>query len=247
MVKNSIDQVAPAAWQSLARRHIFFGHRSVGRNLVEGLERLLASQDSPALVIHRRKAPGASGSPGLYELDIGSNRIPATKDLAFANILASGFGDIPGAIAMQKYCYVDVGPKTDPVRLFDQYAAHVARCRKRHPGLTWVHFTIPLQTVPGGVYETIGNWVGAPTHASLNASRERFNDLMRSRYGATEPVFDIAAMQSTRADGGQVLRRYRGSLVRTMAPEWTDDGGHLNEAGREWVAAPFLTFLASLP
>lgn len=246
MAPDFMCRVTPDAWRALVGRRIFFGHRSLGRNLLDGIEHLVAKQDAPVLSIYRNQSPVVSSSPGLYELDIGTNRMPATKDAAFAKVLADGFGDEPGAIAMQKYCYVDVGPDTDPVKLFNQYSAHVGRLRERHPGLTLVHFTIPLQSAPRSMSETITGWFGAPTRLSLNARREQFNEMVRGRFGGREPVFDIAAIQSLRGDGHRERRRYRGEAVAAMAPEWTYDGGHLNDAGREWVAAHFLALLATL-
>jgi hypothetical protein len=246
-VYGLLEAVPAHAWQALSRRRLFFGHRSVGRDLVEGLERLVPKYCVPPFAIHRRRSPAESRDPGFYELDIGSNRSPMTKDAALAAILEQGFGDEPGAIAMQKYCYVDVGEYADPAQLFDQYRAHMTRLRQRHPRLTLVHFTIPLQSVASNFPEWLAGWAGIATRSSMNARREAFNDLIRRQFAGKELLFDIAAMESTRADERRAVGRYRGAKIPALAGEWTYDGGHLNQAGKDWVAANFLAFLAALP
>lgn len=245
-VSDLLEAVPEQVWQSLSRRRLFFGHRSVGRDLVEGLERLVPKHCVPPFSIHRRRSPAESRNPGFYELDIGSNRSPMTKDAAFASILEQGFGDEPGAIAMQKYCYVDVGEKTDPVQLFDQYQAHTTRLKQRYPELTLVHFTIPLQSVATNFLAWLAGWAGIEKRSSMNARREVFNDMVRRQFAGEEPLFDIAAIESTRADGRRAVGRYRGAKIPALAGEWTYDGGHLNQSGQDWVAANFLVFLAAL-
>ena len=60
-------------------------------------------------------------------------------------------------------------------------------------------------------------------------------------------MFDLAAYESTGPDGGRAGVMRDGQAIPALAPGWTDDGGHLNAAGRQRIAEQFLAFLAHLP
>jgi lysophospholipase L1-like esterase len=80
--------------------------------------------------------------------------------------------------------------------------------------------------------------------AVLNAKRNEFNALLGQEFGAIDPIFDLAQIESTRPDGSRAYFQRSTESVFTLAPEWTYDGGHLNAAGRRVVAERFLAFLA---
>jgi hypothetical protein len=70
---------------------------------------------------------------------------------------------------------------------------------------------------------------------------------MREAYAGRAPVFDLAVLESTRPDGSRVSYTQGADTVYTLAPEYTNDGGHLNEAAKRMVAEQLLIFLARLP
>jgi hypothetical protein len=247
MTKAAIADVTPAQWQTLASRRIFFGHQSVGRDLMLGLDRVLAAH--PDIPVERVSAedPSAVSGPAFIEARIGRNRLPDSKSDAFEQVLDGGFGDVPGAVAMYKFCYVDFLAGTDPDALFADYADRIDRVRQRHPEITLVHFTVPLHSVPDGVKERLATRLGRPTQTLLNIKRNRFNELLRNRYGPTEPVFDLALLQSTHADGSAAYVSHRGRRVHVLAREYTYDGGHLTDEAQELMAERLLVFLALLP
>lgn len=239
-----LDAITDAEWDALASRRIFFGHQSVGRDMVDGMRRVLDANPHIGLRIVTAEHPSLVAGPAFMEARIGRNREPQSKTQAFEAVLDSGFGDESDAIAMYKYCYVDILPGTDPDVLFDSYARSVESVRERYPGLTLVHVTMPLHEASDGVREQLKTAIGRPTQTRLNHARNRFNELLRARYEGRDPVFDLAAVESTRPDGSMAYTRYRGSNVRMLAPEYTYDGGHLNEDAQDHVAGLFLTFLA---
>lgn len=240
----TLQAISDGEWDALASRRIFFGHQSVGRDIVDGMRRVLDSNPHIGLRIVTAEHPTLVAGPAFVEARIGRNREPSSKTRAFEAALDAGFGGEPGAIAMYKYCYVDVLPDTDPDRLFDAYAAGMDAVRQRYPGLTIVHFTIPLHEARDDLRERLKTFIGRPTQTRLNLAREQFNQRMRARYGEQEPVFDLAAIESTRPDGSRAYTRHRGLAVDMLAPEYTYDGGHLNEDAQDHVAGLFLAFLA---
>lgn len=243
----SFDDVTPEQWAALGSRRLFFGHQSVGRNMLAGVRAILEENPSIQLTLANADNPGQIEGPALIEANIGRNREPATKADAFESALESGFGSEPGAVAMYKYCYIDMQPGTDPDELFDDYVLRTEAIKARYPDLTLVHITLPLVVTPTGPMEAIKNFLGQETQTKLNIKRNHFNQRMREKYGDTDPLFDLAAIESLKSDGTRSHTVYRGQKVYRMAPEWTSDGGHLNEAGQRRVAEQFLAFLATLP
>ena len=237
---SPFESVEPAKWERLASRRIFFGHQSVGRNVLDGVRAIAAERPDLGIRVVATDDPAREPGPALMEARVGKNRDPASKDRAFAAMVARGM-DEAGSIAAYKYCYVDVRPDTDVEALFRAYAANVDAVRARHPRLTVVHITLPLMTEKRWtVKERVKRLLGREVEEDLNPRRHRFNELLRARYAGSGTVFDLAALQATRPDGSR-------SRVPALAPEWASDEGHLNQAGQRHVAEHFLAFLARLP
>lgn len=242
----SISEIQPGEWEALSSRRIFFGHKSVGRNIMAGVRRVVERHPEIRLHVVSTDAPESVDGPAFIDGEIGQNRHPETKDAAFSAVLERGFGSEPGAVAMYKYCYVDVQPDTDPEQLFRRYVEQIEEVRTRYPLLTIVHFTLPLHQAGTGWVDRLKTRFGQPTQTALNIKRNRFNELLREQYGETDPVFDLALIESTRADGSRAYSEYAGERVFMLAPEWTYDGGHLTDEAQDMVAERLLVFLAGL-
>jgi hypothetical protein len=70
--------------------------------------------------------------------------------------------------------------------------------------------------------------------------------MLRKEYTGKEPIFDLAALESTNPDGTRLSFTQNGKTAYALVPTYTTDGGHLNEQGRKLVAEQLLIFLASL-
>jgi hypothetical protein len=57
-------------------------------------------------------------------------------------------------------------------------------------------------------------------------------------------VFDPAGIESTKSEGTRSSLELVGKAVYTLLPEYTDDGGPLNEKGQRVVARELLCTLA---
>jgi lysophospholipase L1-like esterase len=75
-----------------------------------------------------------------------------------------------------------------------------------------------------------------------NAARESFNDQMRAAFAGQGTLFDLADVEST----GPGHRPSAVKGPRSLDRHYTDDGGHLNEKGRERAAECLLRCLADL-
>ena len=243
---TALADITDTEWNALASRRIYFGHQSVGRDIMQGVRRVLDANPSIPLRTIQADDPNSVEGPGFIEGQIGHNRQPETKTADFLRAMRNGFAKDAASIAMYKFCYVDVSTDTDPDQLFRHYEAAIGQLQRQHPELTVVHFTLPLHLASDGLREQARTLLGRPTQIRLNMIRNRYNELLRQRYGATAPVFDIALVESTRPDGTQAFTRYGGRKVFMLAPEWTYDGGHLTDAAQDHVAERLLVFLATL-
>ncbi len=245
--RASLGEVPDTAWQSLAGKRVFFGHQSVGANIMDGVADVL--RDEPRIGLRVASGEGAlDGGGGVFAHGtVGRNGDPGGKTDDFARRLE---GPLRGKVdvAFHKYCYVDITEKTDVAAVFEKYRRTMADLRAQFPGVVFVHVTTPLVRVGSGPRAALKRLLGRdPGRYGANLARERFNDLMRGAYRGTEPLFDLAAIESTRPDGSRETIRLGNRSGYALVPAYTTDGSHLNGPGRRRVAEELLVFLARLP
>ncbi len=233
-------------WKALANARIFFGHQSVGENILEGIQDLAKDSPAPSLRLVKTRNPASLSEPAFAHTDIGRNEDPKSKCDDFASLMDKGFGTRTD-IAFFKFCFVDIMAGTDVEQVFSHYRSTMERLKKQYPNTTFVHVTVPLMTVPAGPKVWIKKALGILEgwHAD-NAARSRYNELLLAHYRGKEPVFDLAAIESTFPDGRRSSFRYKGSSSYSLVPAYTDDGGHLNSFGRRLVAERLLGVLSDL-
>jgi len=228
--------------RTLADKHIFFGHQSVGGNILEGVQDV--QKDLPVTELEDAKAI-ASAKPGLFHAMVGSNGDPGSKIKEFEEMIRGGVGN-KADIAFFKFCYIDITEDTDVPGLFQQYKQTMTGLAKAYPDTKFVHVTIPLRAAPGGTKAALKSLLGKGpgTLVAANKQREEFNEMLRKEYAGKQPVFDLATVESTKADGSRSTIKIDGKSVPSLVPDYSYDGKHLNETGRKIVANQFLSFLA---
>jgi hypothetical protein len=124
----------------------------------------------------------------------------------------------------------------------------VAKLKKKYPDMKIIHFTDPLTvnktTWKSWIKKIIGN--KDPWGYGANIKRNEYNQKLIAKYKGKEPIFDIAAIQSTYPDGKRCAFRVKGKTYYSMVPEYSTDGGHLNKVGRKIVAEQFLILLTKI-
>ena len=260
---TSMNDSASIDLEYLAQSRIFFGHQSVGEDVLNGLRDLLAAPGSPSLAIADvRTAPlsGSAAAPAatadslpvqgyILHTKVGQNTKPASKCADFARILEERKSQVD--VAVLKYCYVDVNGSSDPDALFAEYQALLEGLRKKLPSVTLVPSTVPLTVGsarpdwPRKDWEVkVRRMIGLyDAQDKANLKRSRFNDLLREAY-AGGMIFDVAKAESTHPDGRREGFTKGSKQVPSLIPAYTHDGGHLNEAGRKIVAREFVRVLA---
>jgi hypothetical protein len=177
---------------------------------------------------------------------VGKNEDPKSKISEFVNFINSGIGEKAEAAAL-KFCYVDIGPETIVGGLFSGYNSSIEQLKNKYPDMTIIHFTNPLTRRQTGPKAWIKKIIGRPISGiEDNIKRNEFNELLIKKYDGKEPIFDIAKIESTLPNGTRSTFEKDGIIYYSMAPDYTYDDGHLNEAGRKKVAEQFLILLANL-
>ena len=242
----TLSDVSTEEWAALAQRRIFFGHQSVGGNIVAGIADVMKDNPHIRLNVVESRDLTTTPAPAFHHAMVGRNEYPVEKFDDFLQIASTGFGQ-DGGVAMLKLCYVDMHDYTNVDSLFADYQRRVQALRAKNPRVTVVHFTTPLTTVE--------NWKGRArallerraTERDRNVVRHRYNELMRRAYAGKEPLFDIARLESTLPDGRQLAFNAGGTMVPLLVQDYTFDGSHLNERARRMVAEQLLIMLARLP
>lgn len=246
--KQTISDIPQSTWDLFSEKRIYFGHQSVGFNIMAGIEDLAVDFPMLRLNLVETGDAGSIEGPVFAHSRVGRNQDPGSKNQAFRELLSNGLGATLD-LAAYKYCYVDISGKTDIDAVFAAYRENMAAIHSAWPKLTLAHITVPLREAPITWKTKIKLLLGKTDlwEFADNVARNRFNQRLLAEYGGREPVFDLARVESTFPDGRRHSFEVGGERFAALVPEYTDDGGHLNSEGRRHVAEQFLIFLATVP
>jgi hypothetical protein len=227
----------------LATQRIYFGHQSVGMNLLEGVRATAARYPDVPLRMIEVSGDLPAGTFGHAFLP--ANGDPELKLKNFERALSSGIGSVAD-VAFLKFCYADFLVGTNPAELFARYQTTLRELHAKYPRVTFVHVTVPLTTVEVGTLSTFKRFFGrAPGGLRENMLREEFNDLLREAYVGREPLFDLARLESTSPDGEREWVEWNNRKIPVLLASYTEDGGHLNPRAQLRLGAELIAFLAS--
>ena len=240
---ESLEKVTDAAWENLSQKKIYFGHQSVGNNIIDGIEMLVKLNPSIKLNI-AKTTDKADFSRGIFAHSlIGGNTNPQSKVADFVKNLDSGIGTTAEAAGL-KFCYIDFNGRTDAQKLFGEYKKSIDEIKKKYPNLTIIHFTVPLLKVQSGPKAWVKKILGRTLDGTVdNIKRLEYNALLEKEFAGKDPIFDISKAESTYPDGRRETFIKDGKTYFAMVPAYTNDGGHLNENGKKVVAEQFLLFM----
>lgn len=232
--------------EKVSNERLFFGHQSVGFNIIEGLDEILRDNGRRKLVSVETRDPGAAAGPCLLHSTIGSNGDPLGKIRDFDAIMRGGMAERVD-VAFMKLCYVDIQAGTDVEEVFRAYRDTMAALRASFPRTTFVNLTVPLETREKGPKSLVKRLIGRTLRGSVdNLAREELNVLLRNEYAGRAPLFDLSRFESTRADGSRTAFGSGDGRYHALVETYSDDGGHLNKTGRRFIAEQLLVFLAGL-
>ena len=180
---------------------------------------------------------------------MGHNVDTTSKINAFRDIMDNGVGN-KADIAFFKFCYVDIMRDSEPKQIFNQYTGAMNELSRRYSQTTFLHVTVPVCSVSRSakkvVKSLIKRLIGRPGVFEDNVKRWEYNALLNDAYVKEQKLFDMALAETVSLNGFRVYMKKGGQKVFFMLPQYTTDGGHLNEEGRRIVAEQLLIVLAEL-
>lgn len=247
----SINSVPASAWDKLSRKTIYFGHQSVGFNIMDGLSDVMKENPTIKLKIIETFELNSSSTGVFAHSRVGENVNPKSKIDSFIKYNEAGIGN-NADISFFKFCYVDLHTKTDVESLFNEYKKSIARLVDQFPNTKFVHVTVPLTAEPRGIKKPVKAIKGflkkvlGKRETYDNTVKKEFNDLLRKEYKGKKILFDLAEVESTRQNGSRSSFTKNDKRLYSLVHEYTDDGGHLNRLGRKVAAEQLLIFLSTL-
>lgn len=238
---EELTGVSQQNWDKLAGKKIYFGHQSVGFNIIDGITAITQELPNIELNIQETKDLSSFNKPIFAHSKAGKNSNPISKCDDFKKIIESGIGNKVD-MAFFKFCYVDFDSETDIPALFKYYTNTMSQLQAEYPRVKFIHFTVPLKTAPSGIKTMLKKLLGRRDDDG-NMQRNRFNQLLREKYAKQNTLFDLAYYESIYPDNQKpVSDTY---LSGSLLVAYTDDGGHLNDTGKKIIAKRLLLFLQS--
>lgn len=240
--KKSLDTMAATnpsehCVKTINSHRVFFAHMSVGTNILDGLSaENRAIKEQLLIKIIEPASSSKTYGQGINHIKIGANSQPFQKLSNFREFLTTNDNGRAFDLVGIKFCYVDVTQKTDIHALFKAYDALVKDMQERYPHIKFVHFTVPLTTHYGSLKNRVKNLILGDQD---NIKRNAYNELLCETYKNQE-IIDVAKIESTFPDGSRMQHSYFATNHYSLIPEYTTDGGHLNDRGKTIVAAVFI-------
>lgn len=224
-VRVSVDEQLVRDLETLKGRKIFFGHHSVGRDILDGVSELSVE---------------AGVDAKIGEGPVGHNQKPLEKIKDFEGEAL----DRDVELALMKLCFVDFHPETNVDALITSYKETVERIRRARPALRIVHVTPPLTTRQVDTKSKINRLLGRLVWGDeSNLRRLEYAERLKAAFPG-DVFFDVSTLQSTRPDGTREMYVAGGRQVPMLWPGYSHDGGHLNDVGKRVAAKAFIHALA---
>lgn len=237
MAQTNETAVSREAWAAVGGKRVFFGHQSVGDNVLDGVRTLADTHGFPPLRIVEHESAVVLDGPALVHARIGQNGDPQSKVRGFREALDGGLGSQID-VALMKFCFWDIRKDTDIDGVFAEYRRTLTELERQYPTVTFVHATVPFVAADVDWRARVRRLIGMTTPTDEdNAARERLNKKIREAYGSNH-LFDIARAEE--ADNGS-------EPPAQLAAAFSSDGAHLNASGRRRVGAALIRSLSAVP
>jgi len=241
---SELKNIPQQKWDALAKKKIFFGHQSVGFNIIAGIDDIITNMPAIHLRVIETKKPEEYEKEAIFgHSPVGQNLDPISKCNDFRKIIESGLGNRVD-IAFFKFCYVDINSKSDVNAIYKYYSRTIADLKIKYPKVRFLHCTASLTITPPGLKTTIKRIIQYPIWTDAdNIKRCEFNAMLLEEFGKDGDVFDLAKYESTSLNGKLNYFIKQKNKYYSLLPEYSDDGGHLNQIGRLFVGKKLLEFL----
>lgn len=229
--------------EQVAGLKIYFGHRSVGNNILGGIEQW-EQETGVSLKKVESKDFSSLGDASIVHFGVGSNSDPRSKIDEFV-ALVDQIPNEGAPVAFFKLCYVDITGDTDIDPLYEYYKERMLHLKENYPHIRFMISTVPLMGLQKGIKAVVKKILGRqPTGVLGNIKRNEFNERLIKDFRGVMPVFDLGGIESTRPDGTIETYSFKGKEYACMYKDYTYDYGHLTELGAKTLSYNLLAFLA---
>lgn len=236
-------------WKKLAEKKFFFGHHSVGYNIIEGIKDIVGKYDYIKVNIVETDNPADFDKPVFAHARVGRNMDTDSKIQGFRKVMDAGIAD-KADIAFFKFCYVDVNHDSNLDKIFEEYSGAMEGLVEKYPGTAFLHVTVPVCSPSANAKKMakffVKSLIGKAGVLEDNAKRQQYNTLVRAAYAQKQHVFDLALAETVNPDGLRCYMKSDQKKIYVMPGVYTNDGGHLSPQGRRKVAQQLLITLANI-
>jgi hypothetical protein len=239
-----MDAETTSAIKAAAGTRVYWGHQSVGGNILEGLAALLSESQTSWPIYEVGRSPLPSG-PALLHQRIGHNGVPTEKIDDFAKSVRS-LADPKPKLAFMKLCFSDVNRETDVNKLIEYYATTLRQLKSDYPNIVFGHATVPLVPAADSYKDRLKRLAGIQIAKERdNLRRSEYNALLRKAF-PQDPLFALDVIESTQPNGARLQFQIEGQVGYALASEYAGDAsGHLNTTGAKLAAMELVRFVAS--
>ena len=241
MYGNGTDDVG-ALIEEVSNLKVYFGHQSVGCNIMEGI--YVWEQET-----------------GVYLKAVESRDFKAVSDASFVHFRIGKNGDFRGKvddfvslvtqipdgenpIAFFKFCFVDITSESDVDSEFEYYNEKMLYLKDNYPNIKFVVCTVPVTGVQKGIRAAAKRILNRTPYGYLdNIKRQEFNERIISDFSGIMSVFDLAGLEATHPDGSIETYSCDGDDYPCMPDYYRTDYGHLNSFGARTISYNLLAFL----
>jgi hypothetical protein len=233
----------------IAQKKIYFGHQSVGGNIIDGLKDLLEmSGENNLNILNLHHSPQITESYFAHSY-IGKNTDAHSKCMDFGETLKKTFHSELD-FALLKFCFVDMRGEDNPETIFELYKNTIDTLKSDFPHTTFIHATIPLTSHNVNfklkLRRLAKKILSKRDYSPIdNINRYKYNQLLRAYY-KDELIFDIAKIESTYSDGRREVFIQNQHEYESLIFEYSYDAAHLNEFGRQRAALELIGILAEV-
>ncbi|MCP4672192.1 MAG: hypothetical protein GY857_12900 [Desulfobacula sp.] len=237
--------ILKSSLNKLAEKRIFFGHRSVGNNILQGIDDILTQYPGIHLKILKYEAVKRPKDKGIIHAWIDQNGSPQSIADDYTRMVEK----IPGKD--MDFALIRFTPwygKTDMDEIFKDYTIAIEQLKQRHPKTVFIHGTFPLNHSKTSFKTWIKKLIGKKEiwEYDGNILANRFNEKLRDNYLGKQPFYNLELIQSTYPDGRRSQFTLDGKKYFNLIKDYTYDNTHLNEKGRQMAAERLLTLLDSI-
>jgi hypothetical protein len=243
----TIDKISTSKWRQLSQKKIYFGHQSVGNNIINGIMDIMRENPKVQLNIIRTSNKPNFVSGVLFHTRISGETNPKSLLIEYkrdVDKLMGGNADI----ALLRFSHSLIKGDTNVESVFNDYQLKMSMLKQKYPNTIFIHSTLPLLRSKTTWKTIIKKLIGKKEiwEYDINIKLNKFNDLLLREYVDKQPVIDLAKLQSTFPDGSLSTFTKNGKTYFNMVPDYTYDDMHLNKEARKLAAEQFLLFLISV-